>query len=241
AGAMLAYLRGQADDVRARCAEAIRRYGRKEGVEEFHWLRGLVEDDRAAATRCYDQALAIRPRFPLALYSRAWSRGGGGFEDFDAAIRCAPGFAEAYIFRGSALLGDPRKAAAAAADFDVLVRRGLYLAPAYNGRGAARLKLGQLDAAIEDVTEAIRLKPDGYHIPWVLRAEARLAQNNPQAAVADATRALEILGEREGRERCLVVRGRARALLGERAGAVADLRSAGPSGAPFLREIEQGR
>jgi len=46
ASAMLAYLRGDKGTVRRICAEGSIRSERKEGVEEFHWLRGLVLDAR---------------------------------------------------------------------------------------------------------------------------------------------------------------------------------------------------
>jgi tetratricopeptide (TPR) repeat protein len=239
AAAMIAYLRDERESVRRICAGGIARFGRREGVEELHWLLGLVEKDAAAKRKAFDAALALKPRFPLALYSRAWVPGGSALADYEEIIRIAPGLAEAWIFRGSILVLDRKEYAAGARDFEELIRRGVHLAPAHNGRGLARLRMGDLDGAIADCDEAIRVKPDGYHLPWLHRAEARLAQGDAAGAIADATRALEILGTLEGRERPLLVRARARLARGDRAGALEDARKAGSSGAALVREIER--
>jgi tetratricopeptide (TPR) repeat protein len=237
ASAMIAYLREEKERVRTICGEAIARFGRREGVEELHWLQGLVEKDPAARRKAYDAALALRPRFPLALYSRAWTPGGDALADYEEIIRIAPGLAEAWIFRGSILALDRTDYAGAARDFDELIRRGVHLAPAYNGRALARLRTNDWDGAIADCGEAIRVKPDGYHLPWLHRAEARLGKGDADGAVADATRALEILGSREGRERPHLVRARARLAKGDRAGALEDARRAGSAGADLVREL----
>ncbi len=241
AAAMLAWLRRDLPGARRICAEGIRKFGSRDGVEELHWLDGLSRSKPAEEIPCYDAALALRPRFALALYSRAWALprvGKSGDADFDAAILAAPGFAEPYIFRGSHRLvkGD---AAGARADFDTLIGMGVHLAPAHNGRAGVRLKLDRdWDGAIADATEAIRRKPEGYHIPWMYRAEAKLMKGDAEGAIADATRALEILKGKDGGQTPYAIRGRARAARGDRAGALEDLRKSGPAGAPFLKELE---
>jgi tetratricopeptide (TPR) repeat protein len=238
AAAMIAYLRNDADAVERLCAEGIARHGRQRGVEEFHWLRGLLQKKSADQLKSFNEALAIRPKFPLALYSRAWVPGGPGFSDFSEALRCAPGFSEALIFRGSAYLNDPKTIPLAVVDFDELLRRGVHLAPAYNGRGFARLKQKDYDGAIADFTEALRVRPEGYHLPWVGRAEARLMKGDAANALADAQRACEI-EKGDGRYACLALRGRCKAATGDKVGAIEDLKKAGAVGAPYLREIEK--
>jgi tetratricopeptide (TPR) repeat protein len=240
AASMLAYLRNDKPQAERLCEEGIRTYARQRGAEEFHWLRGLLRKKRAEQLDCFNAALAIRPKFPLALYSRAWVGGqpGNGPTDFTEAIRCAPGFSEPLIFRGSNYLADPRTLDLAVADFDELIRRGVHLAPAYNGRGFAWLKRKDYDRAVADFTEAIKARPDGYHLPWIGRAEARLMKGDAKDAVGDAQRAVEI-EKGEGRANCLAMRGRCKAAAGDRAGALEDLKKAGAAGAPYLKELEK--
>lgn len=237
AAAMLAWARGDKEETRRLCAEGVARHGSKEGVEEFHWLDGLSLTKMAEQKAAQDRALALRPRFPLALYARAWV--GGGPADYEAALRCAPDFAEAYIFRASHRLstGD---APGALADFNWLLANSLHLAPAYNGRAGVKLRLlKDYDGAIADATEAIRLRPDDYHIPWVYRAEARVAKGEWEAAIDDLTRAVDIIPEQDEKRRLLALRGRAKASRGDLEGARADFQAAGPAGAAHLRDLKQ--
>jgi tetratricopeptide (TPR) repeat protein len=237
AAAMLAYLRGATDDVRRICGEGILRFGKKEGVEEFHWLLGLVQDSKEAQIRSFDQALLLRPKFPLALYSRASARDrDGAIEDYDRAIAISPGFVEAYLNRGSTLWskGDAK---GATADFDELIRRGALLPGAYNGRGRTALELlKDPDRALPDLDEAIRLRPEGYVLPYIARSRARLLKKDYDGAIADATKAISISSWSEP----FVTRGLARLAKGDRAAARADLEAAlrgTPADDPARREI----
>lgn len=239
AAAMVAYLRNESAVVERLCAEGAQKYGRQRGVEEFYWLLGLVQKHRADRLKSFNEALAIRPKFPLALYSRAWVGGQpGGPSDFSEALRCAPGFSEPLIFRGSSYLLNPQTIPQAIVDFDELIRRGVHLAPAYNGRGYAWLKLKDYDRAASDFTEAIKVRPEGYHLPWIGRAEARLLKGDAIGAVADANRAVDI-EKGDGRKACLTMRGRCRAAAGDRAGAIEDFKLAGSVAAPYLKELEK--
>jgi tetratricopeptide (TPR) repeat protein len=239
AAAMIAYLRSETAALQRICRDGIAKYGKREGVEEFHWLLGLVLTEKALQLQSFNEALAIRPKFPLALYSRAWVGGWpNGPADFSEALKCAPGFSEPLIFRGSHYLNDPSKVALAIADFDELIRRGAHLAPAYNGRGFARIKQKDWDAAIADFNEAIKVRPQGYHLPWIGRAEARLMKGDAAGALSDADRALEF-EKGDGKKNCLMWRGRAKAALGDRAGAIDDFKHAGSVAAPYLKELEK--
>jgi tetratricopeptide (TPR) repeat protein len=213
----------------------VARYGAREGVEEFHWLEGLSLERMSERKAAQDRALAARPRFPLALYARAWA--GGGVADYEAAIAAAPDFAEAYIFRGSHRLsvGD---AAGATADFERLMALGVHLAPAYNGRAGVRLRLlKDYDGAIADATETIRIRPKDYHLPWMYRGEARFAKGDWAGAIEDFTRSRDIVPESAEKKKLLAWRGRAKAAAGDLEGARADLRDAGAAGEPFLRDL----
>ena len=98
--------------------------------------------------------------------------------------------------------------------------------------------LKDYDGAIADATEAIRLRPDDYHLPWVYRAEARFAKGEWEPAIADLTRAIDIVPEQDEQRRLLLLRGRARVSKGDVEAARADLRAAGPAGEAFLRDLK---
>jgi tetratricopeptide (TPR) repeat protein/tRNA A-37 threonylcarbamoyl transferase component Bud32 len=223
ASAMLAYLRGEREPVHRICREGINRFGKKEGVEEFHWLMGLVLRSPAAQIKAFDEALTLRPKFPLALYSRATLRDpDGAIADYDRAIEISPGFAEAYLQRGSARWGK-KDAKGAYDDFDHLIRIGAQLPGAYNGRGRTLLELmNDPDRALPDLDEAIRLRPDGYILPYMARAKAHLMKKNYDAAIADATKAISISHWSDP----FLTRGLARLGKGDRAGARVDLEEA---------------
>lgn len=237
ASAMLAYLRNSREEVRRICRDGVLRFGGKEGAEEFHWLLGLVQDSKDAQIRAFDEALALRPKFPLALYGRASARDPeGAIEDYDRALAISPGFAEAYLNRGSArwAKGDAR---GAYADFDLLIRRGALLPGAYNGRGRTVLELmNDPDRALPDLDEAIRLRPQGYVLPYIARSRARLFRKDYDGAIADATKAISISPWSEP----FYTRGAARLEKGELDQARADLDEAlrqGPPAGPRHREI----
>ncbi|HEV3029035.1 MAG TPA: tetratricopeptide repeat protein, partial [Planctomycetota bacterium] len=237
ASAMLAYLRGDQATVRRIGQEGVARFGKKEGVEELYWLLGLVEGSRPEQLRAFDAALALRPKFPLALYSRASVRDPeGAIEDYDLAIAVSPGFAEAYLNRGSTKWsrGDAK---GAYADFDLLVQRKEVLPGAYNGRGRTLLELmNDPDRAMPDLDEAIRLRPEGYVLPYIARAKAHLLKNQYDAAIADATKAISISAWSDP----FWTRGLARLALGDRTAAVGDLEEAlrrGPAEGSVRREI----
>src|SRR5207237_8215722 len=96
---------------------------------------------KAAQLKAFDEALSLRPKFPLALYSRAAVRDlEGSLEDYDRAIAISPGFAEAYLNRGSHRLTKKDEKGAYEA-CDLLIRMGAQPAGAYNGRARTLLEL----------------------------------------------------------------------------------------------------
>jgi tetratricopeptide (TPR) repeat protein/tRNA A-37 threonylcarbamoyl transferase component Bud32 len=236
ASAMLAYLRNDKQKVQDICKEGITRFGRTDGVEEFHWLMGLVLKLPAAQMKAFDEALAIRPKFAQALYSRASLQHGQGIEDYTRAIEVSPGFAEAYLMRGSARWGKG-DAKGAYEDFDHLIKVGAQLAGAYNGRGRTLLELmNDPDRALPDLNEALRLRPEGFVLPYMARAKAHLMKKNYDATIADATKAIAINGWPES----YFYRGMAKLEKGDRAGAREDLDLAlkkSPSTAPYRAEL----
>jgi len=224
ASAMLAYLRGEKETVHRICREGINRFGKKDGVEEFHWLLGLVLKSPAAQRKALDEALSLRPKFALALYSRATVNEDieTRLLDYDRAIAVSPGFSEAYLGRGSARWGK-KDAKGAYEDFDHLIRIGAQLPGAYNGRGRTVLELmNDPDRAMPDLNEAIRLRPEGYVLPYIARSRAHYLKKNYDAAIADATKAISISAWEEP----FRFRGLAKLAKGDREGAAADLEQA---------------
>ncbi len=65
------------------------------------------------------------------------------------------------------------------------------LAAAYNNRGLARRLNGELEQAIDDYSEAIRLKPD-YYIAINNRGVALMSKGEFDAAVNDFSRTIEL-------------------------------------------------
>jgi tetratricopeptide (TPR) repeat protein/tRNA A-37 threonylcarbamoyl transferase component Bud32 len=224
ASAMVAYLRGEKETVERLCREGINRFGKKDGVEEFHWLMGLILRTPASQRKSFDEALALRPKFALALYSRAQvtEEADARLRDYDRAIVVSPGFAEAYLGRGSLRFG-LKQARGAYEDFDHLIRMGVQLPGAYNGRGRVVLELmNDPDRALPDLNEALRLRPEGYVLPYIARARAHYLKKNYDAAIADATKAISISAWEEP----FRFRGLSKLEKGDRAGAVADLEQA---------------
>jgi len=81
----------------------------------------------------------LRPKFPLALYSRRRPRSGGAIRDYDLVIAVSRDFRR-LLNRGSTQVGE-RDAAGAYADFDLLIQRKEVLPGAYTGRGRTLSKL----------------------------------------------------------------------------------------------------
>jgi serine/threonine protein kinase len=200
--AMQAYLQDDPKSVQEICGKNIARFGSVEGVEEFYWLLGVVAKDPSEKIKAFDKAIEIKPKFPFALYTRAHTRTSPvtpetvlrAREDFSQAIRIHPDFSEAYIFRGSIYLQEPKDVQAALDDFNKSISLGGdQAAAAYNGRASVRLGyLNDIDGAIADCDEAIRQQPDDYALPYHSRAIAHYKKKNYDAALQDAAKTLEI-------------------------------------------------
>jgi tetratricopeptide (TPR) repeat protein len=160
-------------------------------------LRGYVyyakkDYDRALAE--YDQAIKLDPNYAVAFLSRGNSyyvkkEYDRAIADFDQAIRLSPNLARAFNSRGNtyASKGDFERAFA---DFDQVIR----LEPnpvAYAQRCLSRAVLGQLQEALVDCNEAIKLQPSNAQ-PWGTRGFVNFKLGQFDSAIADYDAALRI-------------------------------------------------
>jgi tetratricopeptide (TPR) repeat protein len=131
-----------------------------------------------------------------------------------------------------------KDAPGALAAFSRVIERGLLLPAAYNGRGWTRLELmGDVDGAIADLSEAVRLKPGGYGLPYAARARAHFKKGMCAAAADDCTRALTLMPDWNDLR---LIRARCRAALNDADGALEDLRAAGETpGGALWKEVEE--
>jgi tetratricopeptide (TPR) repeat protein len=137
-----------------------------------------------------DDALSCR-----GLVHRAQGAYDRSIEDFNAALELAPDRADVYRDRGltryfmeqyeRALADENRALASAPKD-----------ALAWNNRAAARIKLGEYADALEDLDTALRLVPEMAnpfkHIAWIRATCPHDEFRDGEAAVANATRAMEL-------------------------------------------------
>lgn len=242
AAAMLAWLRRDRDTARRVCRAALDHFGNRPGSEEFHWLLGLAAEPPEDPLPAFDAALALKPKFPLALYVRADARlqrrdFDGAVADYDEAIRLVPDFHEARIYRATVFY-QKKDGPAALAAFTEIIGRGVLLPAAYNGRGWTKIELlDDLDGGIADLTEAIRHKPEGYGLPYAERARAYFRKGMFAEAAADCTKAIPLMPDWGDLRR---LRALCRASLGDSEGATEDLKALGESpGGDLWRKVER--
>jgi len=159
---IMAYARGDGEELRRIAIDGIQTCGDVFGADEFHRILALTEKNREQKLEWLRRALEIRPRHPVALYHRAdLYRKRGDWEKAIADLRHAtqahPRFSEAYEILGFCLYRMDR--------FDESAQsysRSLEIAPtgrAYHSRGLARKKLGDFFGAILDYTFASLTRP----------------------------------------------------------------------------------
>ncbi len=193
ARAMLAYTRRDFEEVLRIASEGLARFKGKEGVEELHWLAG-ISSSGADEMRALDQAIALRPKYALALFSRAiacFPRGDTheALADLTEALKVHPRLAEAWYNRG-VVRSVMRDFEEAVADFDEALRIRPGEPGALNNRGVAKANRGDLQGALEDYDAALRADP-GYADAFGNRAVTRARRGDLEGAIADFT---EVIG-----------------------------------------------
>ncbi|MBI3565717.1 MAG: tetratricopeptide repeat protein [Elusimicrobia bacterium] len=231
-------------------AEALRELDRAARLNHRNdWLgvwRAEGQPDGAAARQALaelDAYLARRPRDARAL---AWKgetlaqigRLPEAVAALDAALARAPRDAWARAWRGEALLRLGR-VAEARADLDAAVRLDPENGRAWAWRGRARLLAGDARGAEDDLTRAISARRIEYAPISAWRGEARLALHRPDLAREDFDAAIAL---DPGQGLFFALRAKARAELGDAAGARADLDEARgrPSPVPESAPVRWG-
>ena len=167
--AMIAYARKDKGAVTRFVADAVARFHRRRGVEQFHWLSGLIADGDQAI-QAYSRAISLRPHYPLAYFCRAQSRDVEHREetiaDYNKTIELSPQFAPAYNGRGyvqgdiNDLRRTDEEVRPSLADFSKAIELDPEYYAAYRNRGLLRKRLKDYAGALADFSKAIELKSD---------------------------------------------------------------------------------
>ncbi len=194
AQAMVAVLANRADDAESICMEAIARLKGRQGAEDFLWLRGRIQP-HAERRRLFEEAIALRPHFPVARHYLADIKlqlgdFPGALVDLDEAVAFSPQFGPALVLRAFArfrtgafdgaiadtervLALEPREAIA------LVIRAGVF-------REKARL-----DVAIRDANDAIAMD-DTLAAAFTERGRIRVLQRDEPGALADFGKSIEL-------------------------------------------------
>lgn len=119
---------------------------------------------------------------------RALGRTDESFEEFDEAVRIAPGRAESYMFRGSARL-ELKQYHQALSDFDEAIKRGASDRGTLHERAVTLFQLGSYDAAMAQIETCLDAYPQALDAMCV---HARFLATCPDDALRDGERALEL-------------------------------------------------
>ena len=161
------------------------------------YLKG--DYDKAIAD--YNEAIALRQDDDLSFSGRGYARFAKGdnaqaIADFDQALRLKPARAELLSYRASAALRLGRLQESVD-NITSVVAGGKAATPDYLNRGVALLELGRKDEATSDLSRAVDIASDeltadpaknAYSLMY--RAMAKAYGNDPDGAIADATRFL---------------------------------------------------
>jgi tetratricopeptide (TPR) repeat protein len=226
AAAMAAFLKGDYATVDTIAAEGLRRHEGRRGIEELHWIAGHIFEDRARRIRIQTQALAMRPRFALAAFSRALAhhdlrRWREAIDDYTLALSVNPRILAALSNRAVAHheLGDHD---ACLADCNAVLQIDPRYVNALCNRALGFAGNGDLHAAVAACTEALAVDPQCV-AALVNRGRWTADQGDRDAAMRDFTAAIEAA---PGRAEAWLSRGNLRLGAGDLSGAMDDYEGA---------------
>jgi tetratricopeptide (TPR) repeat protein len=160
------------------------------------WIQGLAAvylGDAPGALEAFDRILSDRPKFFMAFLVPTvkgnLKSGEASMADYSRSIELNPAFAEAYFGRGHGWLS-LKAYPSAEGDLSQALRLDEEFASALLARARAYEALGRHADALKDLDSLLKLREDATGLR--LRAAARRALNNLEAAVEDLTRYLEL-------------------------------------------------
>lgn len=165
--------------------------------EIFNNLAALYIDENRNydAVLLLNEALSIRPNYPLALINRAVAKSKQGYmgealTDFDRAEELDPSFPLLYLNRGLAYYAGGYYTGAAE-NFSMLIDRQPQNPRAYTERGRAFIKMDYYQNAMDDFQLAIAIRPD-YAMPYYYASGLLFLRGSIDEAIAYAQRAKEL-------------------------------------------------
>jgi tetratricopeptide (TPR) repeat protein len=174
---------------------AIKAYSDALAVEkksaELYNNRGLAQLDVgefSSSVRDFGEAIKLNPKFSFAYNNRgiAYSRYKqfeAAIKDFTRAIEIDPKFVDAYMSRAGVLIAEKNDLDGGLRDYDKAISLDANNWKAYSARGEAMRLKGNLDQAMADHEEAIRLNPNPES--FLNRALAWKAKGDLDRAIAD--------------------------------------------------------
>nr|WP_019499968.1 serine/threonine-protein kinase [Pseudanabaena sp. PCC 6802] len=157
--------------------------------------RSILGDLQGAIADC-NKAIEVNPKNVSAYNARAGVRLSlrdtkGAVDDFNKAIKLDPKNVFAYISRADIRIFYLSDFQGAIDDSNKILEIDRNNAPAYIDRGNAYYRLGKLDKALEDLNQAIVLKPDLY-LGYQNRSLIRLALEDFHGALEDSNKVIEL-------------------------------------------------
>jgi len=176
--------------------DGLAQFAGRDGIEDFHWLRSMSADSPKEEIEWLDKAVARRPKFALALFTRAMAKvtlgdRKGAIDDLTHALAAHPRFMEAFLNRGNERgnLGD---GAGAEADYTAAIEIDPGYAWPYFNRAGLREMRGDLAGARADFDEVVRLAPRSAMALWQRsRVRARAGDRDGEMADLDAAVAVD--------------------------------------------------
>jgi tetratricopeptide (TPR) repeat protein len=163
-------------------------------VAEIRRRKGALDD---ALALC-DDVLANDPEVGLAYSVRGMIRFQSGefglcVDDVTEAILHGCRHAELYYIRAVSHddLGRPMDALL---DCSAAIQIDPKCVNAYNSRGLIRMKVGQFDAALDDLEVAIKLAPD-WELPYLNKAQLAHIQSDLESAIVNYSRVIDLLSK----------------------------------------------
>jgi serine/threonine-protein kinase len=194
AAGMLATVRQDSKQVHEIAHDGISRFAGRDGVEQFHFLCGVSILDAKEKASEYEEALRLRPNWPLARFMRAVdfmqrNRVKEAKADLDQAILWNPRFAHAYVTRGTVNKQQGNHEAAMADWTEALKLREL--SEARINRAALRLYLHDLDGTLEDAETVLKTDPRSPDA-LMLRGGVKEARGDWDGAMDDLSLSIEL-------------------------------------------------